>query len=138
MTTYKIYKLRDVQYWLNRETRVWWAARYDAAGNQIGDAVHAATRDGIRAEIDACLTPPSLDAIRRSPKVETVRDERKPDEIDPEQGDGIWAYLKPGWRCTLSDGHSCHEYTVEALADAVRWAEPCHCETCSKTPEKQA
>ena len=52
------YRLRDVRYWLNRETRVWWAARYDSNGNQIGDAVHAATRDGIRKEIDACLTPP--------------------------------------------------------------------------------
>ena len=52
------YTLRDVRYWLNRETRVWWAARYDSNGNQIGDAVHAATRDGIRKEIDACLTPP--------------------------------------------------------------------------------
>jgi hypothetical protein len=52
------YRLRDVRYWLNRETRVWWAARYDSNGNQIGDAVHAATRDSIIKEIDAHLTPP--------------------------------------------------------------------------------
>jgi hypothetical protein len=52
-----------VRYWFDRETRVWWAARYDACGNQIGDAVHAATRDGIRREIEACLKPSSPDAV---------------------------------------------------------------------------
>jgi hypothetical protein len=125
-----------VRYWFDRETRVWWAARYDAAGNQIGDAVHAATRDGIRAEIDACLTPPSLDSIRRDRKVNSVLDERAPgDGSEDGGGNGIWAYLQPGWRCTLADSHACHEYTVEALANAVRWAEPCPCEDCQKTPK---
>jgi len=52
-----------VKYWYDC---VWWAARYDADGNQIGDAVHAASRDGIMREIDACLparlpTTPSED-----------------------------------------------------------------------------
>lgn len=59
----KTHTIRDVKYWYDC---VWWAARYDADGNQIGDAVHAASRDGIMREIDACLparlpTTPSED-----------------------------------------------------------------------------
>jgi hypothetical protein len=125
MTTYKI---RDVKYWFDRETRVWWAARYDADGNQISHGVHAASREGIRREIEAL----HLDVIRADPKVETVRDERR-GEADPETGEGIWAYLKPGWFCTAADSHACHEYTVENLTKAIKWAEPCHCESCEKS-----
>jgi hypothetical protein len=62
----KTYRLRDVRYWFDRETRVWWAARYDADGNQIGNAVHAATRDGIRREIDACF-PKNSEKTSKSP-----------------------------------------------------------------------
>ena len=126
----KTYKLRDVKYWFDRETRVWWAARYDADGNQIGNAVHSPSRDGIRREIDACL---SIDAIRADPKVETVRDERVPGDGSQEGlGNGIWAYLAPGWRCIASDSHACHEWNTEALGRAVRWAEPCPCPECLK------
>lgn len=81
----------------------------------------------------------TIAAIRRSKKVNSVLDERVPgDGSEDGGGNGIWAYLQPGWRCTLADSHACHEYTVEALAKAVRWAEPCPCEDCQKTPEKQS
>lgn len=94
-------------------------------------AVQAAASAGLIVRIDDRSSkagetwglPASIDSIRRSPKVESVHEE---------PGNGIWAYLKPGWRCTLADSHSCHEDTVEALAQAVRFAEPCRCETCRK------
>ena len=75
----------------------------------------------------------NLSAIRRNKKVESVRDERRPgDGSQDGGGDGIWAYLKPGWRCTLADSHACHEYTVEDLASAVHGAEPCDCDECRR------
>lgn len=41
----KIHNLQDgVQYWYDKSTRCWWAARFDASGNQIGKAIDAATR----------------------------------------------------------------------------------------------
>lgn len=36
-----------VQFWYDRQTRCWWAARFDEDGNQIGQAVHAYTRQEI-------------------------------------------------------------------------------------------
>jgi hypothetical protein len=44
----KIYKINNVEFWYDRSQRVWWASLKDANGNQIGNAVHAATRDGIK------------------------------------------------------------------------------------------
>ena len=38
-----------VQYWYDRSTRCWWAARFDAAGNQIGNADHGYSRREIEA-----------------------------------------------------------------------------------------
>jgi hypothetical protein len=76
---------------------------------------------------------PSLDAILADSKVETVHDERVPGDRSQEGlGNGIWAYLRTGWRCIASDTHACHEWTVEALAGAVRRAEPCPCPDCLK------
>jgi hypothetical protein len=77
--------------------------------------------------------PPSLDSIRSNPKVESISDERVPGD-GPESGggNGIWAYLRPGWRCPLSDTHACHEWTVETLARAVAGAATCFCENCQK------
>jgi hypothetical protein len=45
----------DVRYWYDRSTRCWWAARYDSGGNQIGDAVHAATKSEILFAIETTL-----------------------------------------------------------------------------------
>jgi len=63
-------------------------------------------------------------------RVIDFRDERRPGEV-AEDGNGLWAYLKPGLRCSLSDTHICHEYTVADLARAVKWAEPCNCNECN-------
>jgi hypothetical protein len=41
-----------VQYWYDRGTRCWWAARFDAAGNQIGNADHGYSRREIKAIAD--------------------------------------------------------------------------------------
>lgn len=41
----KIHHLTNgVQFWYDRATRCWWAARFDAEGNQVGQAEHAASR----------------------------------------------------------------------------------------------
>ena len=40
----KTYALRDWLYWYDRASRCWWAAQHDAEGNQIGEALNAATR----------------------------------------------------------------------------------------------
>lgn len=40
----KIYQLRDWEYWYDRSTRCWWAARLDASGYQIGEAINAYTK----------------------------------------------------------------------------------------------
>ena len=75
----------------------------------------------------------TLAAIKRSPKVETVHDERVTGDRSQEGlGNGIWAYLAPGWRCVASDTHACHEWSVEALGTAVRRAESCPCPDCLK------
>jgi hypothetical protein len=64
-------------------------------------------------------------------RVIDFRDERRPGEA-PEDGNGLWAYLKPGLKCTLADSHACHEYSVADLAKAVKWAVPCDCDECSR------
>jgi hypothetical protein len=76
-----------------------------------------------------------LAALSRNRKVERISDERRPGESYGD-GNGVWAYLKPGWRCPASDSHACHEYSVEELAKAVRWAEPCRCEDCKRNLEQ--
>ena len=63
-------------------------------------------------------------------RVAEFRDERRPGEA-PEEGNGLWAYLKTGW--TSGDTHICHEYTVAELAQAVKWATPCECSECKRT-----
>lgn len=40
----KTYTLRDWKYWYDPSTHCWWAARRDEKGNQIGDALNAATQ----------------------------------------------------------------------------------------------
>jgi hypothetical protein len=61
--------------------------------------------------------------IEQSKKVERVSDERR-------SGNGVWAYLAPGWHCILAGSHACHEDTIEELAKAVRFAERCKCSDC--------
>lgn len=46
-----IYRFGMIQYWYDRSTRCWWAAEFDADGNQEGDAVHAYTKDEITREV---------------------------------------------------------------------------------------
>jgi hypothetical protein len=56
----KTHYVRNVRYWYDRPTRCWWAAQFDDAGNQMGDAVYAATRDGIWFAIQTVFkTPPA-------------------------------------------------------------------------------
>ena len=45
----KIRRIGNVQYWYdgNAGVRCWWAAEFDAEGNQVGDAVDAYTKDEI-------------------------------------------------------------------------------------------
>ena len=43
----KIYHLNDWQYWYDRKTRCWWAARFDERWYQINDAIHAYTKGEI-------------------------------------------------------------------------------------------
>ncbi len=44
----KIHTLKaGVQFWYDRSTRCWWAAQFDARGNQVGKAIDAATRGEI-------------------------------------------------------------------------------------------
>ena len=45
------YGLNGWQYWYDRMTRAWWAAIFDAEGNQVGDAIHAYTKAEIEMEI---------------------------------------------------------------------------------------
>ena len=66
----------------------------------------------------------TIKQIARNKKVESINDEGR---------NGIWAYLKPGWRCPAGDTHQCHEWTVEELAEAVRNAVPCDCEDCTRS-----
>lgn len=40
-----------VQYWHDRSTRCWWAAMFDASGDQVGQAIHACTRQEIEEAI---------------------------------------------------------------------------------------
>lgn len=51
----KIHKAGGVEYWYDRSVRCWYAAKRDADGNQIGNAVHAATREGIAHAIKTVL-----------------------------------------------------------------------------------
>lgn len=67
----------------------------------------------------------TISQIARNKKVEQVVDERNSSE-----GNGVWAYLKPGWRCIRADSHACHEETVDELANAVRMAVKCECPEC--------
>lgn len=62
--------------------------------------------------------------LRRSRRVESINDEGT---------NGIWAYLRPGWRCPAADTHSCHEWSWEELERAVRLAVPCRCDECLKS-----
>lgn len=55
---------------------------------------------------------------------------------------GYWAELKPGWECTLSGCHTCHE-PREGIKNAILWARPCGCYDCLEglklaTPEDLA
>jgi hypothetical protein len=43
----KIHKILDWQYWYDRTCRVWYAARFDAEGFQIGDCIDAAAKEQI-------------------------------------------------------------------------------------------
>lgn len=43
---------RNFEHWYDRHTRCWWAAEFDAEGNQIGAAEHAYTRDEILSQVD--------------------------------------------------------------------------------------
>lgn len=41
------YKGANFEHWYDRSTQCWWLARFDTEGNQIGDAQHEFTKDGI-------------------------------------------------------------------------------------------
>lgn len=70
----------------------------------------------------------TLQAILKTGRVAAVRDERRSEhETD---GNGIWADLKPGWRCPANDTHACHEWTIDDLYAAVLRAVPCGCGSC--------
>ena len=47
----KIYKMKNYEFWYDKNTRCWWAAKYDKNHNQIGDAFHAYTKEEIKNEI---------------------------------------------------------------------------------------
>lgn len=63
----------------------------------------------------------TIKSILRDKRVAAVRDEG---------ADGLWADLKPGWRCGLSDTHTCHEWSVADLAKSIAVAQVCRCEQC--------
>lgn len=69
----------------------------------------------------------TLKSIAKSPKVYKAWDEGDRD------GQGYWAELKKGWICAASGAHSCHEYTLERLSEAVDGAEKCDCSECVDT-----
>jgi hypothetical protein len=71
----------------------------------------------------------AVDRMLATGRVAEFRDERRPGEAF-EEGNGLWAYLKPGWKA--DDTHACHEYSVADLAKAVKWAEPCECSECKR------
>jgi len=49
----RIYKgLDGWEYWYDSSTRCWWAARFDAEGNQINEAINAYTK----AEIEGAIS----------------------------------------------------------------------------------
>ena len=47
----KIYNFGNVEYWYDRSTRCWWCAEFDNEKNQVGEAVHAYTKDEIIAVV---------------------------------------------------------------------------------------
>lgn len=72
----------------------------------------------------------SVDRIRAHKLVESVSDERGCDQ-------GIWAYLKPGWR--FEDTHIVHEDTITQVLARLKEAEPCACMDCRKArPDHQS
>lgn len=73
------------------------------------------------------MRPKAEDAVRRHALVDSVSDERQ-------MGDGIWAYLKPGWRREQFDYvHSVHEDTWVQVLKWLRTAYPCDCDDCIET-----
>lgn len=66
---------------------------------------------------------PTLKQLQKHPKVLKI--------VDEGEVDGYWAELKKGWVCESSGYHSCHEDTLEALAEAIDGAQECDCEECA-------
>jgi hypothetical protein len=48
----KIYKHKSFEYWYDRSYKIWYAAEFDSEGNQICDAIFAATKELIIKDID--------------------------------------------------------------------------------------
>lgn len=66
--------------------------------------------------------------VMRTGKVERFVDERRDgDDSENGGGNGIWAYLVPGWKCSISDTHAVHEWTVKDVERCVQNAVPCNC-----------
>jgi len=78
----------------------------------------------------------TVDRIMATGKVLEFRDERVPgDNSENDGGDGIWAYLKPGWFCGIAGSHAVHEYRLKDVETRVKSAYRCDCEDC-KPKEK--
>lgn len=62
--------------------------------------------------------------LNKHPLVTEVSDERL-----GSNNDGIWCYLKPGYR-TIDGDHAVHEDTVAECRDKLSSVEPCECDSC--------
>jgi len=56
-------------------------------------------------------------------RVESTSNEQNTD-------DGIWFYLKPGWRICDNYEHAVHEYDFESAYNALKACTKCDCKDC--------
>lgn len=72
----------------------------------------------------------STKALSRHQLVTSVSDERG-------NGDGIWCYLKPGYK-TVFDDHAVHEDTVAECRIKLKTVSACDCEACEREIKRSA
>lgn len=68
-----------------------------------------------------------MSAVIRAPRVEDPRVEEVSD-VRGTMGDGVWFYLKPGWR--WGDVHFIHEDTKTKCRALLPEIVPCTCKEC--------
>jgi hypothetical protein len=70
-----------------------------------------------------------IERIKNHPAVEFVSDEReyrgRPPAHDPDNGNGFWVYLKPGFFNPSHEVHCIHEPSPSACLPLLRDVRPC-------------